>query len=68
VVVCIIVLRLKAKQRQQVMKETIQSYIDACDSNIAKYMLIEDKEERERALDAIYVMKAEFEKTLAELQ
>jgi len=50
------------------MKESIQSYIDACDNNIAKYMLIEDKEERERALDAIYVMKSELEKTLAELQ
>ena len=46
------------------MKEEIQSYIDACNSNIEKYMHIEDEKERERVLNAIYVMKAELEKTL----
>jgi len=46
------------------MKETIQSYIDACNENIEKYTMIEDKEERERALESIYIMKSEFEKML----
>lgn len=49
------------------MKEAIQSYIAACEANIAKYMLIEDQEERQRALDAAYGMKADFEKILADL-
>lgn len=49
------------------MKEALLSYIAACEKNIADYMLIEDKEERERALDAAYGMKADFEKMLAEL-
>jgi len=46
------------------MKDTIQSYIDACNENIKKYTMIEDKEERERALESIYAMKSEFEKML----
>jgi len=46
------------------MKEEIQSYIDACNSNIEKYMHIEDEKERERVINAIYVMKTELEKTL----
>ena len=46
------------------MKEAIQSYIAACEQNIAQYMLIEDMEERQRALDAAYAMKADFERVL----
>ena len=49
------------------MKEAILSYIAACEQNIAQYMLIEDDEERQRALDAAYGMKADFEKMLEEL-
>ena len=49
------------------MKEALESYIAACEQNIANYMLIEDLEERERALNAAYGMKADFEKMLAEL-
>jgi hypothetical protein len=49
------------------MKEAIQNYIAACEANIAQYMLIEDQEERQRALDAAYGMKADFEKMLVEL-
>jgi hypothetical protein len=49
------------------MKEAILSYIAACEQNIANYMLIEDEEERQRALDAAYGMKADFEKLLADL-
>lgn len=49
------------------MKEAILSYIAACEQNIANYMLIEDAEERQRALDAAYGMKADFEKMLADL-
>lgn len=49
------------------MKEALQSYIAACEQNIADYMLIEDADERQRALDAAYGMKADFEKMLAEL-
>lgn len=49
------------------MKEALQSYIAACEANIAKYMMIEDAEERQRALDAAYGMKADFEKLLEEL-
>lgn len=46
------------------MKEMLQNYINACEANIAQYMLIEDPEERQRALDAAYGMKADFEKEL----
>jgi hypothetical protein len=49
------------------MKEAIQNYIAACEQNIANYMLIEDEDERQRALDAAYGMKADFEKMLADL-
>ena len=49
------------------MKEAIQSYIAACEQNIAQYMFIQDPDERQRALDAAYGMKADFEKLLAEL-
>jgi len=49
------------------MKEALLSYIAACEKNIADYMLIEDEDEQERALDAAYGMKAEFEKLLKEL-
>jgi hypothetical protein len=35
--------------------------IAACEQNIANYMLIEDQEERQRALDAAYGMKEQFE-------
>jgi hypothetical protein len=49
------------------MKEAILSYIAACEQNIAQYLLIEDADERQRALDAAYGMKADFEKMLAEL-
>lgn len=49
------------------MKEALESYIAACEQNIANYMLIEDQDERERALNAAYGMKADFEKMLAEL-
>ena len=49
------------------MKEVIENYIAACEQNIAQYMLIEDAEERQRALDAAYGMKADFEKMIAEL-
>ena len=44
------------------MKEALLSYIRACETNIANYMLIEDADERQRALDAAYGMKADFEK------
>lgn len=49
------------------MKEAIENYIAACEQNIAQYMLIEDAEERQRALDAAYGMKADFKKILADL-
>jgi hypothetical protein len=49
------------------MKEAILSYIAACEKNIAQYMLIEDADDRQRALDAAYGMKADFEKMLEEL-
>jgi len=50
------------------MAEEIANYIAACDLNIAKYELIEDKEERERALEAAYGMKADFEVLLNNLK
>ena len=49
------------------MKEAILSYIAACEKNIAQYMLIEDADDRQRALDAAYGMKVDFEKMLEEL-
>ena len=50
------------------MIKEIAGYIAACDINIAKYKLIEDKEERERALEAAYGMKADFEALLNNLK
>ena len=49
------------------MREAILNYIAACEKNIANYMLIEDAEERQRALDAVYGMKADFEAMLEDL-
>jgi hypothetical protein len=49
------------------MREMIENYIRACEQNIANYMLIEDADERQRALDAAYGMKADFEKMLETL-
>lgn len=49
------------------MKEVIEGYIAACEKLIAQHMLIEDADERQRALDAQYGMKADFEKMLAEI-
>lgn len=49
------------------MREALENYIKACENNIAQYMLIEDQEERQLALDAAYGMKADFEKMLEEL-
>jgi hypothetical protein len=46
------------------MIEILKNYIAACEHNIAQYMLIEDPDERQRALDAAYGMKADFEKEL----
>ena len=50
------------------MLQELQNMIAACENNIAQYMLIEDQEERQRALDAAYGMKADFEKVLEELK
>jgi len=49
------------------MREAILNYIAACEANIANYMLIEDADERQRALDAAYGMKSDFEKLLKTL-
>jgi uncharacterized protein YpiB (UPF0302 family) len=49
------------------MRETILNYIASCEKNIANYMLIEDADERQRALDAAYGMKADFEAMLEDL-
>ena len=49
------------------MRDMIENYIKACEQNIANYMLIEDEDERNRALDAAYGMKADFEKMLEDL-
>jgi hypothetical protein len=49
------------------MREAILGYIAACEQNIANYMLIEDADERQRALDAAYGMKADFEAMLEDL-
>ena len=43
------------------MLQELQNMIAACDANIANYMLIEDQEEKQRALDAAYGMKERFE-------
>lgn len=49
------------------MREAIQSYIAACEQNIANYMLIEDADERQRALDAAYGMLEDFQNMLEDL-
>lgn len=49
------------------MREMLENYIVACEKNIAQYMLIEDADERQRALDAAYGMKADFEALLKTL-
>jgi hypothetical protein len=49
------------------MREMIENYIRAVEKNIADYMLIEDEEDRQRALDAAYGMIADFRKVLADL-
>ena len=46
------------------MREAILGYIAACEQNIANYMLIEDADERQRALDAAYGMLEDFKKLL----
>ena len=43
------------------MLQELQNMIAACDANIVNYMLIEDQEEKQRALDAAYAMKERFE-------
>ena len=55
------------RKKERIMKEALENYIAACEQNIAQYMLIEDQEERQRALDAAYGMKADFEKMLEDL-
>ena len=47
------------------MLQELQNMIAACEQNIANYMLIEDEEERQRALDAAYGMKERFEQIIA---
>jgi hypothetical protein len=49
------------------MREMLENYIAACEQNIATYMLMEDTDERQRALDAAYGMKADFESMLEDL-
>jgi|TARA_R110000782_G_scaffold242954_1_gene329492 hypothetical protein len=48
------------------MREILEGYISACDNLIAQHMLIEDTEDRQRAVDAQYMMKADFERMLIE--
>lgn len=48
------------------MKNELLNYIDACKINIANYTLMEDEDERERALTAGYDMMECFEKLLKE--
>ena len=55
------------RKGETIMREALENYIKACENNIAQYMLIEDQEERQLALDAAYGMKADFEKMLEEL-
>jgi len=48
------------------MENELLNYIDACKINIANYMLIDDEDDRERALTAGYDMMECFEKLLKE--
>jgi hypothetical protein len=50
------------------MRETIQGYIWAVEQNIADYQLIEDLEDRKRALTAALGMRADFQKLLDQLE
>lgn len=50
------------------MREAIEGYIRAVEKNIADYMLIEDADDRQRALDAAYGMIEDFRKVLANLE
>lgn len=50
------------------MRETIQGYIRAVEQNIADYQLIEDSDERKRALNAALGMRADFQKLLDQLE
>jgi hypothetical protein len=49
------------------MKEMLEGYIAACMQNIANYMLMEDEDESQRAIDAAYSMIADFKKELEKL-
>jgi len=48
------------------MIEQIQSYISACEANLAKYQQIEDPVERERAVAACEGMIADFKALIEE--
>lgn len=49
------------------MREAILGYIKAVEANIETYKQIKDPEERQRALDAAYGMKTDFERVLETL-
>ena len=49
------------------MKEMLEGYIAACMQNIAGYMLMEDEDESQRAIDAAYGMIADFKKVMVNL-
>ena len=49
------------------MKEMLENYIAACEKNIANYMLMDDEEEAQRAIDAAYGMIEDFSKELEKL-
>lgn len=51
----------------QMGRMLIENYIRAVESNIAQYMLIEDPDERQRALDAAYGMRDDFIRLLDSL-
>jgi hypothetical protein len=44
------------------MIQILDDYIAACENLIAQHMLIEDTDDRQRAVDAQYAMKADFER------
>lgn len=49
------------------MKEILENYIAACEKNIADYMLMEDEDDAQRAIDAAYGMIEDFRKELEKL-
>ena len=49
------------------MKEMLEGYIAACMQNIADYMLMEDEDDSQRAIDAAYGMIADFKKVMVNL-